>query len=316
MDGLDGWGSQSPIVPDGISMGIPPFFPGPVSGMALPGEAHWCENALMTATRPFRLSIIDYLNAAPLNYGFKHGLGYSHFHLKFQVPSVCADRLREGEVDAGLVSSIEYLRIPDVSIVPGLCIASPRRVRSVLILSKVPPEEIRTLALDTSSRTSVVLAQVLLRERYGVSPEVRDMGPDLGAMLAENDAALLIGDAAMKARREGLLVLDLAEEWHAWTGLPFVFALWLVRNDAPALGLPGGVAPFFHRSLELGQQHLADIIEEAWRGIGWTKLELREYLTENISYHLGEAERTSLALFHEKAVRHGFAPDIKAPRFL
>jgi chorismate dehydratase len=265
---------------------------------------------------PFRLSIIDYLNAAPLNHGFKQGLGGDHFHLKFHFPSACADRLRDGEVDAGIVSSIEYLRIPGLRIVPGLCIASPKRVRSVVILSKVPPEQIRSLALDTSSRTSVVLAQLLLRERYGISPAVVDMGPDLPAMLAENDAALMIGDAAMRAPRQGLFVLDLAEEWHAWTGLPFVFALWLVRQDAPELPLPGGVAPFFHKSLEIGVAQLPAIVEEARRTIGWTKIELQEYLTENITYILGEAERDSLALFFEKAVRHGFAPAEKPLRFL
>jgi chorismate dehydratase len=265
---------------------------------------------------PFRLSIIDYLNAAPLNYGFKHGLGYQHFHLKFHVPSVCAAQLRSGEVDAGIISSIEFLRIPEVSIVPGLCIASPKRVRSVVILSKVPPEEIRTLALDTSSRTSVVLGQILLRERYGVIPQVHDLPPDLGTMLADHDAALLIGDVAMRVPREGLVVLDLAEEWHAWTGLPFVFALWIVRDAASGMSLPGGVGSFFHRSYEMGRENLSAIVEEARRSIGWTKLELWEYLTENISYHLGEAERESLALFFEKAVRHGFAPADKPLRFL
>lgn len=265
---------------------------------------------------PFRLSIIDYLNSAPLNYGFKHGLGFEHFHLRFQVPSACADQLRRGEVDAGLISSIEYLRIPALRIVPGLCIASPKRVRSVVVLSKVPPEEICSLALDTSSRTSVVLSQILLRERYGAQPAIADMGPDLAAMLAEHDAALLIGDPAMRARREGLLVLDLAEEWHTWTGLPFVFALWTVRRDAPELPVPGGVAPFFHRSLEMGRDNLPTIVDEAWRSIGWTKAELREYLTENISYALGEAEQKSLALFFEKAVRHGFAPEAKPLEFL
>ncbi len=268
------------------------------------------------ADRPFRLSIIDYLNAAPLNHGFKHGLGWEYFHLKFHYPSVCADRLRSGEVDAGIISSIEYLRIPGLRIVPGLCIASPKRVRSVLVLSKVPPEQIRTLALDTSSRTSVVLAQLLLRERYGVSPATTDQGPDLPAMLAEHDAALMIGDAAMRAPTQGLFVLDLAEEWHAWTGLPFVFALWLVREDAPVPPVPGGVAPFFHKSLEIGQSQLPAIVEEARRSIGWTKLELTEYLTENISYTLGESEQKSLGLFYEKAVRHGFAPEEKPLRFL
>jgi chorismate dehydratase len=186
----------------------------------------------------------------------------------------------------------------------------------VVVLSKVPPEEIRTLALDTSSRTSVVLAQILLRERYGVRPEVVDMGPDQTAMLNRCDAALLIGDVAMRARREGLLVMDLAEEWHAWTGLPFVFALWCVRADAPTLGIPGGAGPFFHKSLEMGKQNLAAMVDEAWRTIGWTKPELQEYLTQNISYSLGEAERESLALFYEKAVKHGFAPELKPLRFL
>lgn len=268
------------------------------------------------APRAFRLSIIDYLNAAPLNHGFKHGLGWDRFHLKFHFPSVCADRLREGEVDAGLISSIEYLRIPDLRIVPGLCIASPKRVRSVVILSKVPPEEIRTLALDTSSRTSVVLGQLLLRERYGACPATTELGPDLPAMLEGHDAALMIGDAAMRAPKEGLLVLDLAEEWHAWTGLPFVFALWCVREDAPVFPEPGGVGPFFHRSLEQGLAHLPEIVEEARRSIGWTRLELHEYLTENIRYLMGEAERESLQLFFEKAVRHGFAPELRPLRFL
>lgn len=268
------------------------------------------------ASALFRLSIIDYLNAAPLNHGFKQGLGQEHFDLRFHFPSACADRLREGAVDAGIVSSIEYLRIPDLRIVPGLCIASPKRVRSVVVLSKVAPERIRTLALDTSSRTSVVLAQLLLRERYGVSPAVTDMGPDLPTMLEAHDAALMIGDAAMRAPRQGLFVLDLAEEWHAWTGLPFVFALWLVRGDAPELPVPGGVASFFHRSLELGQAQLPAIVEEARRTIGWTRQELHEYLTQNISYTLGEAERDSLALFFEKAIRHGFAPAGQPLRFL
>lgn len=268
------------------------------------------------AASPFRLSIIDYLNAAPLNHGFKQGLGREHFHLSFQVPSACADSLARGTVDAGIVSSIEYLRIPNLRIVPGLCIASPRRVRSVVILSKVPPEQIRRLALDTSSRTSVVLAQLLLRERYGVSPQVADHAPDLAAMLESHDAALMIGDGAMRAQRQGLFVLDLAEEWHAWTGLPFVFALWLVRPDAPELPLPGGVASFFHRSLAVGLDQLPTIVEEARRTIGWTKTELHEYLTQNIQYTLGEGERESLALFFEKAVRHGFAPALQPLHFL
>jgi chorismate dehydratase len=271
------------------------------------------QDGFMDEFRPFRLSIIDYLNATPLNYGFKHGLGKELFELQFHVPSLCADQLRDGAVDAGLISSIEFLRIPELRIVPGLCISSRQRVRSVLLLSKVPPEEIRSLALDASSRTSVVLSQLLLRERYGVSPQVDEMKPDLAAMLAQHDAALLIGDAAMRASRSGLIVLDLAEEWYAWTGLPFVFAFWAVRPDAPALP---DLVSYFQRSLEIGRAATSEIVEEALRSIGWTRLELREYLTENIQYVLGGAEEKSLALFFEKAVQHGFAKEQQPIRYL
>jgi chorismate dehydratase len=266
--------------------------------------------------RPFRLSIIEYLNAAPLNYGFLHGLGAGLFESTPQVPSVCADQLRAGGVDAGLISSIEFLRIPALRLVPGLCIASPKRVRSVLLLSKVPPENIRSLALDLSSRSSVVLSRILLQERYGASPRTSDALPDLSAMLAGHDAAVMIGDAAMRAPKEGLLVLDLAEEWHAWTGLPFVFAVWAVREDAPVLPGPGGTASYFHQSLAQGMAHRAAIVEEAWHRVGWTRLELEEYFTENIRYSLGEIEQESLELFFQKAVAHGFAPELRPLRFI
>jgi chorismate dehydratase len=109
------------------------------------------------------------------------------------------------------------------------------------------------------------------------------------------------------------IVLDLAEEWHAWTGLPFVFAFWAVRSDAPTLP---GLVSYFQRSLELGRQATSLIVEEALRAIGWTRLELQEYLTENIRYELGEAEEKSLALFFEKAIGHGFAQDHKPIQYL
>jgi chorismate dehydratase len=117
----------------------------------------------------------------------------------------------------------------------------------------------------------------------------------------------------MRASKQGLIVLDLAEEWYAWTGLPFVFALWTVHQDAPALP---GLVSFFQRSLEMGRSHTAEIVTEALRAIGWTRKELEEYLTENIRYSLGEPEEQSLALFFELAVRHGFAPANRPIRYL
>jgi chorismate dehydratase len=271
---------------------------------------------------PFRITSIDYLNAAPLNYGFKHGICFkgfkdlADFHLIFQTPSACSDSLRDGKVDAGLISSIECLRMPSLKIVPSLCISSPRKVRSVVILFKVPPNSIKALALDASSRSSSVLAQIILREKYGVQPSITEMPPNLETMLKGHDAALMIGDKAMKADRQGLVALDMAEEWYAWTGLPFVFALWAIRPDAPRLDVLGGAAPFFHQSFELGKQNLESIIDQASRDIGWTKQEIREYLTENLSYALGKAEMESLSLFFEKAASLGFAPENKGLEFI
>jgi len=264
----------------------------------------------------FRISTIDYLNAAPLNYGFRHGLGSGQFQIKLQAPSACSDSLRDGSADAGLISSIECLRIPRLKSVPGLCIASRRKVKSVAILSKVPPESIKSLAVDASSRSSAVLAQIILQERYGAWPHISEMPPNIKAMLEAHDAALMIGDAAMKAGRQGLLVLDMAEEWNAWTGLPFVFALWAIREDAPKLDILGGTASIFHQSFEQGKNNIENIIEDAQPKIGWTKQEIREYLTENLSYALGKAETDGLSLFFEKAAKLGFAPENRGLGFI
>jgi chorismate dehydratase len=137
------------------------------------------------------------------------------------------------------------------------------------------------------------------------------MSPNIEAMLLEHDAALMIGDAAMRASRRGLLVLDLAGEWHAWTGLPFVFAIWAVKADAPEMDLS-----VFRRSYELGRQNLDNIIDEAMPTIGWTVQELRDYLTVNLSHTLGEAEMEGLSLFYEKCVSMGFAAQNQPLRFL
>ena len=263
----------------------------------------------------FKLSVVNYLNAAPLSYGLKHGLGSDCLHLKFQTPSLCADSLSGGEVDASLLSSIEYLRIPNIKIISGSCIASLKKARSVLLLAKTKFSNIRTVAMDTSSRTSVVLGQILLRERYGIYANVVDMAPDQSAMLSRCDAALLIGDVAMRARKDGLLVVDLAEEWYNWTGLPFVFAVWVVRDSAVERAVLCGVPSLFERSLEMGRRNLEAIIDEALPSIGWTRHELREYFTSNIFYCLGDTELSGLRLFYKKAADHGFVRDSKSIQF-
>jgi chorismate dehydratase len=270
----------------------------------------------MATKPPFRISVINYLNATPLNYGLRHDLSSKGIQLHFHIPSLCANYLKHNKVDAGLISSIEYLKIPNLEIVPKHCIASLNKVRSVIILAKNAPNKIQTLAIDASSRTSTALSQIILREIYNVYPKVITMMPNQTNMLNYCDAAMLIGDAAMQANRNGLYVIDLAEEWYRWTGLPFVFALWAVRKGVADLVRPLNVTDLFSKSLAIGKQNLATIIEEAKPKIGWTEAELRHYLTKNILYDLGQAEQSGLNLFYNKALQHGFVDAIKPLYFL
>ncbi len=173
-----------------------------------------------------RLGAVGYLNARPLVHGLDRQL--DRFAIRFDAPSRCAELLDRGEVDLGLIPSIEYLRSPEYSIVPSIAIASRHAVASVALFTQKPRAQVRTVALDSSSRTSAALLQILYLERFGQSPRFVTMAPDLPRMLRQCDAALLIGDAALFLDHEaaGLEKVDLGVEWHELTGLPFVWAFW------------------------------------------------------------------------------------------
>src|SRR5215831_5747256 len=188
-----------------------------------------------------RLGAVTYLNARPLVYGLEHS---DRFSIRYDVPSECARLLHARETDLGLIPSIEYLRGPaPYALVPGPAVISRGPVASVAIYTRRDPKDIRTIAMDTSSRTSVALATVLLARRFGVTAEAAPMAPDLDAMLARADAALVIGDTALFLDHAalGARKIDLGEEWTAMTGLPFVYACWtgwpgaLDRGDVMAL---------------------------------------------------------------------------------
>src|SRR5688500_1102525 len=179
-----------------------------------------------------RLGAVGYLNARPLVYGLEH---HDRFDLRYDIPSECARLLHAHETDIGLIPSIEYLRGPaPYWIVPGPAVTSRGAVASVAIYTRREPRDIRTIAMDTSSRTSVALAAVMLRRRFDVTAEAVPMAPDLGAMLERADAALIIGDVALflDHHRLGAAKIDLGQEWTAMTGLPFVYACWTGWPDA------------------------------------------------------------------------------------
>lgn len=262
--------------------------------------------------RQLRVSFIEFLNALPLGWGFLHGSQQDRFELVFDVPSQCARHLASGEVDVGLIPVIEYLRIPDLSVIPGISIASQGSVKSVLFVSKRPIEEVREVAVDTSSRTSTALLRILLSKFYG-RPEVdlRDTPPNAERMLAQSEAALLIGNAALKLNLEGLYVYDLAREWNRFTGLPFVFAFWAVRGGVDL----GSDIESFYISREEGLEAIDQMAEIYSRKLAISGDEIRSYLRSNLDYSLDPRNLEGLKTFFEYGVELGIAPQMREIQF-
>jgi chorismate dehydratase len=236
------------------------------------------------------------------------GSACGRFQLSFTTPACCADDLGAGRADVGIIPSIEYQRLEGLRLLPGIAIASKRRVRSVLLISRVPIEQVHTVVLDSSSRTSAALVEVLLRKFYGLEPLTRRAAPDPAAMLSAADAALLIGDPAL-VYTGSARVYDLAEEWRRFTGLPFVFAVWAYR-DSPELD-GAGLSRDFARSRDEGLAHVADIAAEWAPRLGLDQEALRMYLTANIDYTLDEENLAGLRLFYRLAHEVGAAPAMK-----
>lgn len=256
-----------------------------------------------------RLATVPYVNAEPLVWGFRKGPYRAGATLLDVPPAVIPDLLRTGEVDLGLIPSIEYQRVPGLEMLPHLCIASKRRARSVYLASRVPIERVRRVALDRNSRTSVALLKVLLAWRAQGEVEYTEHAPSLKQMLRDNDAALLIGDSALTSETTGLEVMDLAAEWFAATGLPFVFAIWAIR---PGAALPDGVRPFLE-SRRMGLANIASIAREAGVRLGLPAETLEEYLRVNLHYHLASEEARALDLFYRQAHEAGVLSSIPRP---
>ena len=242
---------------------------------------------------PIRLGAVTYLNARPLVYGLNSS---EQFSIRYDVPSECARLLHARQTDVGLIPSIEYLRGPaPYAIVPGPAVTSRGAVASVAIYTDCEPGDIRTIAMDTSSRTSVALATIILRRQFGVTARPVPMAPDLNAMLADTDAALIIGDTALFIDHEAAdaMKIDLGEQWTAMTGLPFVYACWtgwpgaLSRTDVAAL----------QRARDEGVAQ-SDAVAAAYYPDDTPRQAVaRRYLRDNIRYFFGRDEREGLETF-------------------
>ena len=248
------------------------------------------------------LSAVSYLNTRPLVWGLLHGAQKGQAKLEFDLPAVCADRLERREVDAGLVPVIEASR-QHLAPVGDLGIACKGPVRSILLLSKKPVREIRRLALDTSSRSSVMLARVILANQYNVEPDTVNMAPDLASMLGAADAALVIGDPALRIQPEttGLHWLDLGEEWWKMTGLPMVFAIW--AGHEVDMGKRVQLAEVLRNSYDYGRQHIDAIVAAEAKARAIAPELAHEYLTRTIRYELDNEFRRGLHLYLDEAAK-------------
>ena len=252
-----------------------------------------CE---LNQTNPDKLRVcaVSFLNTAPLVWGMLHGPQRGLFDLDFRIPAECADQVASGAADIGIIPSFELTR-QDLEVIRGAGIACHGPVRSILLISSRPAAEIRTLAADSSSRTSVALARVILDRRYGAAPEVHSHPPELAAMLRGADAALIIGDPALRidVDREARHVYDLGSEWVEMTGLPMVFAVWAGRRSA----VTPEVSQAFRESCRYGREHMEEIVVSEACGREFPAGLVREYLTRHIVHELDARDYQGMELF-------------------
>lgn len=252
-----------------------------------------------------RVSAISYLNTAPLMWNFEHGserdILERRFDVSYTIPSRCAQMLGEGSADIGIIPVAAYAAIPGLKILPDVAIASKNAVRSILLISSKPLDQIRTVALDSSSRSSAALIQILFAKHWNREVRFAPAAPELLDMLAQHDAALLIGDPALQVDRSRYITCDLGEEWRAFTGKPFVFAFWAIREGAAADEELRGIADVFRISRDEGLQHIEELAAEWATRLGLSRQMIVDYLSRNIHYYLDEDCIAGMKLFFRYA---------------
>jgi chorismate dehydratase len=277
-----------------------------------------------------KISIVKYLNAVPLAWGILEGSQKESFDPILSTPAECAEQLAAGRVDIGLIPSIEFQRIKGSRIVPGPAVASLYFVRSVILVSVLPLWKVKTIACDSGSRTSVALAKIIFSEFYHTHPDFTPAEPNLANMLAHSDAALLIGDNALKFMEtnarpdvenhkalvrlgsEPIEVFDLAERWRFLTGLPFVFAFWAVRDGFKV----NGIVDTLKQSRDFGVANIPAIAAKYSEPLQIKKEFIQEYLEKNVYYHMDQACLDGLQLFYEKAAKVGAIKSARAVQFV
>jgi chorismate dehydratase len=257
-----------------------------------------------------RISASSYSNTAPLVWSFLYGQNRAQVEIILDTaPARSAELLAEDRVDAALVPVIAYQAIEGVRLVPGVCVGAKERVRSVALVTRGEDlQQVKTVALDVSSRTSAALTKLIFREFLGQEPEWRDAAPDLDSMLASSDCALLIGDPALSIDETKYRKFDLAGTWRGFTGFGFVFAMWMTRRRSVDID--------FAAARDEGVEHIGEIVSNYETDISLSRDELTTYLSQNISYSIDPSMQEGLELYFRLAHKHGLIPRIKPLDFL
>jgi chorismate dehydratase len=286
-----------------------------------------------------RISIVEYLNTAPLVWGFTDGPLAGKYDLSFTLPSLCAEALRAGQADIAIIPAIEYQRIEGLVVLPDMAVAARGEVRSILVIARKPIELARRFALDTSSRSSAALVKLLCRNYWGISPEFVPAAPDPSAMLAQADAALVIGDPALRiaikldqlAQKkptgefccggdpgdqavpgvDTLFVYDVAHQWREMTARPCVLAIWAARREA----VTPEILEDFLASKEYGLARITEIAEGAALKLDLPARPLERYLRENIDFSLGPENLAGLELYYKQCAEAGLIPQAHPVEF-
>lgn len=250
-----------------------------------------------------RVGAVSYLNTKPLVYGLHRRR--ADIELVFDLPSRLADDLAAGLLDVALIPSIEFLQDPTYTIVSDACIGCRGPVLSVKLLSRIPMSAIRTLALDEGSRTSAVLAQILLAERYGIRPQLETLPIGSSSLETYTDAVLLIGDRAIHPPDDHFVECwDLGDQWYRWSELPFVFAMWTARAGTEL----GDLERALSDARDEGTRHLSEIAQVEAESVGLTVEQTLTYLRDNLYFYLGSRELRGLELYYRRAAKLGLAP--------
>lgn len=253
-------------------------------------------------TKKLRLGVVPYMNAKPLIYGLNQQT--NAVELLFEVPSLLPTMLNNDQIDVAIIPSIEYFRSGDYAIIPNISISSCGAVESVKIFSKVPIHNIRVAALDKSSLTSCALTRIILKEQYHLSPQYTQWNKEYDISRTDTDAALIIGDNAMKVIDNEYVTLDLGQAWFEFTGLPFVYAVWVVKRDRR---IPG-INKLLKNAKEAGIRSVRKLAATESHRLQLTEQRCLNYLTNSIRYNLGKEEIKGLQTFYQYAMSSGLVP--------